>query len=206
MDLVIFDWSGTLSDDRQVVHQANVLVARRFGIEPILDFDEWLPQTRSGPQEFFKKRGTSASAEEIWNMYKLCLAEVLSTGAKPKIYPEVPEVISALRNSSKKLVVISSHPSNNLIDEAREYGIVDLFDDIVGSVVNKAEAIRRTVTSWDIPKKMTVYIGDMVSDIIAAKAAGVNSIALTRGYHPEEMLRAENPDLLWRNLLPLKDI
>jgi phosphoglycolate phosphatase len=40
------------------------------------------------------------------------------------------------------------------------------------------------------------YVGDTVGDIAEAREAGVPSVAVTWGWHPEERLRAAAPDAI----------
>jgi pyrophosphatase PpaX len=51
-----------------------------------------------------------------------------------------------------------------------------------------------------------VYVGDSPADIQAAKAAGVDSIAVTWGVFPEEALAAEKPDKLVHTIPELAEV
>ena len=41
----------------------------------------------------------------------------------------------------------------------------------------------------------TIYLGDMVQDIKAAKLSGLQSAGVTTGYHSREKLLRENPSI-----------
>ena len=51
--------------------------------------------------------------------------------------------------------------------------------------------------------KMSLMVGDSKSDILAAKAAGFKSVALTYGYNHGESIALSKPDLLMDSLLEL---
>jgi pyrophosphatase PpaX len=65
------------------------------------------------------------------------------------------------------------------------------------------ESIELALNKLGYSAKNAVYVGDMREDIIAAKKAGVISVAIYRdggSYHIEQYLRTENPTFLIRNL------
>lgn len=200
--LFIFDWSGTISDDRKSVHAASILLSKHYSIEPIYDFNEWLRNTTRGPQEYFAQRGVVLPGDQIWNQYKIYLNQVVSSGTKPVIYDESIKVLTHLKDNGKRLAVISSHPEINLHQEAKEYGAFDFFEAIIGDVHNKTIGIQKIIKELKSSEAEAVYIGDMVSDIQAAQAVPLPIIALSRGYHPKEMLEPHNPTEIWEDLTP----
>jgi len=58
----------------------------------------------------------------------------------------------------------------------------------------RLDKIRKVTQLANMKTSDTYMIGDAVSDIRAAKAAGVNSIAVTWGHQSKEKLNQENPD------------
>ena len=54
--LFVFDWSGTISDDRKPVYTANMRLLQGHG-KPTMTFEEWLPRTRMTPGEFLADHG-----------------------------------------------------------------------------------------------------------------------------------------------------
>lgn len=202
--LVAFDWSGTLSDDRKPVHQTNTRMSLHYGVLPVEDMEEWLRSTARGPQEYFQERGVNATWDEIWNLYTTMFATVIAEGVKPTMYQDVPETLEYLKLRGRRLAVISAHPQNSLHQEATEYGIAPYFDYIIGSAANKTKAILRASAELQVPQYQMLYVGDTVSDVLAAHKVPTNAIALTRGYHSEDMLRPHNPLAIWPDLNPFR--
>ncbi|MEK7570832.1 MAG: HAD family hydrolase [Patescibacteria group bacterium] len=206
IELIQFDWSGTLSDDRPTVYESHVRMCQYYGIESQKTIEEWY-RTATGIPRDYQKPGVTDSPEQIWNLYKKIFLEVLADGIHPTIFPDVKDTIQELKAQGKKLVVISSHPQKYLHQEAKMYGIIEYFDEIRGSIpFNKSTEIRAMYTRLGVHPDNTLYVGDMVSDILAAREANVRSIALTRGYHTQEKLQAYKPFFLWDDLSPIKDL
>ena len=75
-------------------------------------------------------------------------------------------------------------------------------EDVWGSVSDKTEKLKELVEKFDVRPDQVVYIGDMIWDVRSAKAAGVKSVALRRGYHGR-MLDKENADVIVEDLTEL---
>jgi len=209
MNLFIFDWSGVISDDRKPVYEANTRLLRERGLK-ILTFDEFLLNTDLTAAEFLAKRGLVGTQEELLLSYKRYFDIVISKGVIPQIYVDVKEVLAYLSMRDKILAVLSSHPEENLKQEARTYGIEQYFRCIAGNSRDKSEGIVRIVEDSGIRREETIYLGDTIYDIRAAKKAGVHSAAISgpdgqqRGYHSRQRLETEQPDFLLDSLEDLK--
>ena len=68
-------------------------------------------------------------------------------------------------------------------------------DLVLGAEQNgsKSEKICQAMAAFNVSSNFTYMIGDAVSDIREARKAGVNSIAVSWGYHPKEKLLKSSP-------------
>ncbi len=131
--LFIFDWSGTISDDRIPVQTAFNRVAVELGLIPIKDLNEWLKQSvEQFEVEYSKQLSRAKSPNEIRHLYYHHFSTLRSEGIKPTIYADSVEVLTYLKKQGKRLMVISSHPQKSLLKEAEEYGLKNYFDNILG--------------------------------------------------------------------------
>lgn len=111
------------------------------------------------------------------------------------LYPEVPEVLAALRARGVKLVVVSNWDSS-LPSLLSRLGIRDAFDDVIVSAVvgfskpDRAifdEAIRRA----GVPHGAALHVGDsLVDDYEGARAAGLAALLLDRHGRAREGVEA----------------
>ena len=127
IDAVFFDWSGVISDDRMPVYQANMAGLIHYG-KLTMSFEDWLPKTAISAQQFFRDNGIEGSEEELLNLYKMYLDEAITNGVVPFVYPNAQKVLGELQQRGKRLTVLSSHPRENLISEATQYGLLDFFE------------------------------------------------------------------------------
>lgn len=186
---IIFDWSGTLSDDFTPVCKAIALVFKVLGHEPISQ-DECRREFVLPYMLFWHKYFPDLTKEKQDALYLEAIHQV----EEPTIYPGVVSVLEELRSCSISMIVISSHPHDKLITEAAYYGLQPFFQEINGSIHDKTVAIQDILQRNNFSSQETAYVGDMTHDIDAGKKAGVMTVALGWGYQPEEKLKQANPD------------
>lgn len=202
--IVIFDWSGVISDDRLPVYESNMILLKNYGKSPIT-FEEWLPKTTLSVRDFGPVYGITVDPEKIAEEYRQVFNQTRERGTHPSVYLGAKDVLENLYKSGKQMVVVSSHPEENLFGEAEEYGLKKYFSLMVGNSKNKTEVILEVCKKLGIvpSPKSVAYIGDTIYDIRAAKGAGVYSIGISNGYHTKERLTNENPDKVIESLAEL---
>ncbi|MDE1860152.1 MAG: HAD family hydrolase [Candidatus Micrarchaeota archaeon] len=203
--MVIFDWSGVISDDRRPVYESNMRVLEAHG-KKRFTFEEWLPRTTLTPIELFANHGVTGDREVLFREYRDNLAQVKKEGIVTTVYPDAKVALQSLAEKGKELVVISSHPEEHLLKEAIDYGVKRYFSKFVGNVKDKAQELSELCSVQGINPLDTVYVGDTIYDIQAAKKAGVRSVGITNGYHVKERLRTENPEFIVDSLTELSSL
>jgi hypothetical protein len=110
------------------------------------------------------------------------------------------------------LVIISAHPFDMLDEDLGWYGLgghamvgsdyqvdTDLFDYVFAGRTNKAITLKEFADQYVLNFNSIAYVGDTCGDMLAAKAAGAVSVAVTSGYHTRERLVETHPDLIFEN-------
>lgn len=205
IELVIFDWSGVISDDRKPVYEVNMRILRDHK-KPTMSFEEWLPRTTMTPVEFFANHGVHEDPEELYALYKKYYGEAVESGITPVVYPDAYETLRYLKKNERRMAVLSSHPVENLKREAEEYEVTSFLSLIRGSAQNKVEGLQAVCEQLDTRPDSALFVGDTVYDIRAAKEAGLLPVGICTGYHTKERLEKEGPDLLLGCLSDLRDL
>lgn len=200
--LIIFDWSGVISDDRYPVYLSNMELLKVRAIKT-LTFIAWLEASQLNAIELVYSQGGTGDPDEIHKEYKETLDVIIKKGDTPKIYTGVRKALKLLKNEGFLLAVGSSHPEENLKEDIKNYGLEDYFSYICGNLRDKVVGIKEICKKLNISPESTLYIGDTVFDIKAAKGAGAKSAAITYGYHSRKRLESEKPDLVLRKLSDL---
>ena len=199
LDAIIFDWSGTLSDDRRSVYAANTKMCVRWNIVQQA-FEEWANGASMTPVGWFRARGVTASDDEIYAVYKEAFQETLNDGIRPQVYCDAQKTLSTLRASGIRTAVVSSHPTRFLTQEADEYSLVSLIELLHGDARDKVTALKEVCAALGVLPARCMYIGDTIYDVRSARQAGLVTGAVSTGYHTREALMAERPDHLFSHL------
>ncbi len=205
IETIIFDWSGVISDDRKPVYEANMSLLKHFG-KTTMSFEEWLPKTTMTPIEFLANNGVHGDSEQLFGLFKKYLDASIISGIVPIVYSDAKGTFSHIKSKGLSLAILSSHPSENLAQEAEKYGLKSFLDFVKGDSKNKVDGLKFVCQKLGkIPEK-ALYVGDTIYDIQAAKGAGCKSAGISTGYHTKDRLLKEKPDFLFNSLSDIGEI
>jgi phosphoglycolate phosphatase len=200
--LVIFDLDGTLIDTApDLVSSLNYTIAAA-DLAPVT-YDDLTHLVGQGARVMirraFELRGVSIDDEAVEPLLQRFLAHYKSEmpgGSKP--YPALIEALDRLSDAGMRLAVCTNKLEELAIPLMEKLGLSDRFAAITGGdsfPVRKPDArhILGTIEKAGGDPTTTIMIGDSVNDILAARNAGIPSIAVTFGYS-DVPVEALDPD------------
>lgn len=106
------------------------------------------------------------------------------------------ELIHELAAAGHHLSIISANSTRNIRIFLREHGLEDDFDSVRGGtgIIGKVLPIRRLKRRFK--SEICCYIGDEVSDMLSATAAGVLKIGVTWGFAGRQELMRCGPEAI----------
>jgi len=207
----IFDVSGVLIDDLLTVYQANNDAYLFYGYNPFSSIEEFKAKFKLPVLDFHRSNGipkemidtVEREYRERYPVYQDLI----------KLFPEVKNVLSELKNRSMRLGISSNIPNKFLMEHLNRFEILTYFDAITGQndcdeQKPSPKPILTTLSKLNADSRNSAYVGDMEEDMIAAKRAGVCAIAVyrTEAYQPIWRLRLHNPDFVITSLNDLLKI
>ena len=197
---IIFDWSGTLSNDMLLVYEAVMKVFDYFKVNRI-SLDEFRSSYTLPYMDHAKKSGITADKETLDGVF----AQHFRNSGFPQPLPGVELVLQQLKSSGKKMIVLSSHRQEFLEEEAARFfsGHSVYFLKLFGSIHNKEEAILPVIKEVDFIPSETLIIGDTEHDIRAGHKVGLFTAAVLTGYRPKEKLALAKPHFVLNDLSEL---
>ncbi|MEW6535908.1 MAG: HAD family hydrolase [Candidatus Auribacterota bacterium] len=201
----IFDWSGVISNDLDVVLQTYNLMFAEYGIAA-LSLDEFR-NTFELPYENFCRRilGDEIDIAVLQDKFRQIY---LGHNMTPSVIPGSEDVLALLTRRGVKMTILSSHSFVSREIE-RYFPGKNYFSKVYEDIPDKRTCIHNLLDEMEFDPMHTYYVGDMEHDIITGKLAGVRTIALTTGYRTKEMLEPLEPDHILDNLrdiVPLLNI
>ena len=196
---ICFDMDGTLSDSGPGITRCADYALRKMGVETAgpdsLRYFIGPPLTES----FGVMNGMNdADVEQAIRYFRERYAEKGIQEHEP--YPGIPETVCALRGAGKHLQIASSKPRPYILRILTEYGIIDCFENIVGSefdgrLSKKTEVLAELLRRLDeagADRSDVIMIGDRHYDVRGAHEHGLPCVGVRYGYgSAEELAEAE---------------
>ena len=204
MKNIIFDWSGVVRDT--VTNQMWIVnhIFKKYGVGEI-STEEFRENWTQPPALFYQKYLPEGydEAERSKLFQKLQLEKDCPPATS---FPEVVEFIHKCKKKGHFLAVVSSDYPETLLPEVKEYGLENIFNEIVTDADDKLEAVQRIIKENDLDLQNTFFVGDSNHEIDVAKKVGIKSVAVTWGFTSEQKLRSRNPDYVAHNPAELKSV
>lgn len=187
----MFDFDGVLMDTFDIAYGVNLI---NF---PDMTPDDYRDLFSGNVYETLQQRAPKQTdvpmtAAEYFDLYE--------QGVQARsLIPDMIPVVRALEDTHHLSIVTSCTTPivQNIL--LRSSLAPDTFD-IRGMEIerDKTKKINALMEKYDADPSQCLFITDTVGDIIEARAAGVESIAVTWGFHPEARLATATPHALAR--------
>ncbi len=202
--LVMFDFDGVLVDSNQAWADIYDKAAKATGFEKGVAYDDikshygkpYLEVLRAAYPEMTED---PAAMERMYsNFVDLSASDDFSSSFKA-----IKGLKRALRGMKKKfkLAVGSGNTKRMLNRFLSRFGLDEYFDLVVsGDEVRRGkpnpDMLIKAMRHFDVEPKEAVYVGDAKSDIVAAKKAGMRSVAVLTGALTREEAEMLGPDYI----------
>ena len=181
--LIIFDLDGTLMDTSVGIINCYNEIAKIYE-KKILSKEDFGKIGGSPPECFQKKYGMNEKqAREATQKYRTVYAEKGIYEAV--VYEGIQEVLKNLRENGYKIVVATLKLENLAKRILKEFKIDKYFDEIYGVDENdkttKLDLLKKAMNNFGVKLEETVLIGDSEYDMIGAKQANIDFVAVLYG-------------------------
>jgi HAD superfamily hydrolase (TIGR01549 family) len=189
----IFDLDGTLLNSRRLTFEAI-----DYGLKKV----NYPPLSREDLQLFYQS-GIQSLIEtyhipryKIWLAFYFFQKYKLDHLEKFQPFPGIVDVLHTLHQQEKLLGVVSSNSRriNTLILDNADINFFD-FTRSAG-FLRKSKSLETILNKYRLNPPETVYLGDEIHDIVAARQLGIKSAAITWGITSKESLAKNSPDYL----------
>ena len=197
IELVVFDFDGTLGDTLELILKCNHETRRRMGA-PVIP-DSAIIATigiplRDGIREM--NPGIPEADIPLWfKTYREVFAQYEHT-IIPSLFPGVKETLASLHSRGCILTVASSRETDSLNTFLRGMGIAQYFSYVLGAedvthAKPNPEPVLKTLERFGLSGTQTLVVGDMPVDIQMGLGAGAFTCGVTFGNSSkEELLKA----------------
>ena len=135
----------------------------------------------------------------------------MNTSKRSCLYPGVREGLDYMKAAGYKLGCVTNKAAQFTIPLLKDLGIHDDFENIVcGDTLAKKKPdplpLLHSAEVLGVAPEKSLMLGDSVSDVKAARAAGFQIICMSYGYNHGVDIRESNPDVVIDSMAELKDL
>ncbi|MDR2186732.1 MAG: HAD-IA family hydrolase [Azonexus sp.] len=194
--LIVFDWDGTLLDSAAAIVHAIQAACRDLGL-PAPDDRRARHVIGLGLADAMRHVAPDLKPEQIQSMAERYRHHYLSGDHQLTLFPGVPEMLARLRADGHRLAVATGKSRLGLeraLDHSglRPYFLASRCADECHSKPHP-QMLLELLDELAIAAESTLMIGDTTHDLLLAKNAGVDALAVTYGAHPLASLLEHQP-------------
>ncbi len=193
--MILFDFDGTIADTLEYLFTIGNELAAKFNYRRV-ERHEIEHHRNLTLRQLMKTLGVSP-----FNVPAILIQGKRALRARiheVKIFEGVDNILNGLKERGIRLGVVSTNTRENIEDVLRNHGLKEAVEFIcIGSgVLGKAHALRKAVKEHRLDIGCTLFVGDEIRDLEAARRAGIPFAAVGWGYNNSKGLRAHKPDYL----------
>ena len=187
---VLWDWNGTLLDDRDYAIQVRNRVFPRFGLPPISSVEEYYRQFTFPIRVYYERGGVTeemfAAVADAW------MREYVAGCRAIPLHGQAVEALRAVQAAGLSQAVLSASQADILEKQLNQYGIREYFQDVLGLphiyATGKADLGRTYLKRISVRPEACVLLGDTLHDADVACEMGVRCILIAGGHQGADRL------------------
>jgi phosphoglycolate phosphatase len=190
--LLVFDWDGTIIDSASTIAECIRDAARDLGLE-VPERERASHVIGLGLHDALRIAVPGLPANRFPEFVESYRRHFLERKDRMQLFEGMRELLDAL--SKSHLLAIATGKSRRGLDRDLDYhGLKALF--VASRCADETNPkphpamLLELMRALDVTEKQTLMIGDTSHDMDMARAADVDSVAVTYGAHPEAGLRA----------------
>lgn len=208
IELLIFDLDGTLVDTRRDLANAVNYALQQTGRQA-LPLEVVVSYVGDGLKKLLERvlgSVTEVELEEVRQHFRHYYFEHIADFSRP--YTGTSEMLEYF--AAKKKAVLTNKPQEFSDKLLERLGICKCFAMVVGGQTNlklkpDPEGLIKILQYFTVQPTRAMLIGDSENDILAGKAAGIFTCAVTFGFRPLETLLPLHPDIVINNIVELEN-
>jgi phosphoglycolate phosphatase len=191
----VFDLDGTLVDSFDDISAAFCRSFHVIGVEP--PHAEVVRRSIGKPlRDMYAPWVAAETIDALIVEYRRDYSERCAERTRP--YPGIVDLLDVLRTRGHALAVATTKTTWMACTVLGRLGIEDRLDHVQGTdgFAHKPAPDVITHALAGLGRPGAWMIGDAVTDVVAGRAAGLRTCAVTWGVHSESQLRAAQPDAI----------
>lgn len=134
-----------------------------------------------------------------------------NTSKRSRLYQGVKEALDFLKTTGVRLGCVTNKASQFTLPLLQDLGVYDYFEVVIcGDMVERKKPdpmpLLQAAEQLETEAKASMMLGDSMSDVNAARAAGFQIVCMSYGYNHGEDIQDYDPDAVIDSMAEIKDI
>ena len=194
IQLVLWDWNGTLLDDVALCVDALNRLLARHGYARQYDLDSYRKIFGFPIRDYYIRAGFDFTRHSFDELAKSYMDDYIPASAACPLMPGARETLARLQAAGLRQVILSASPITTLQRQAEQRGVLPYFDRLLGLgdiyAKSKVELGLRYLAEEQFDPDTAVMVGDSVHDFEVSRALGVRCLLYAGGHQDAEALAA----------------
>jgi beta-phosphoglucomutase-like phosphatase (HAD superfamily) len=194
IQLVLFDWDGTLVDTRECAYGGVCAIFDHYGI-PVPSIECYLGEVGSDYMAFYHKYGipstvTHEDLNKIWNAF------LVNRGTVPKLRKGALQVLRACKARFVRTGIVSSNTDVVVQEGIKLLSLSSLIDCVQADALNKVQKLQQAMDFLRVSHRDALYVDDTYEGVHAARLLGMKAMGITGGFNLRERILEAHPHCL----------
>lgn len=194
MELVLWDWNGTLLDDVALCVDALNHLLRQYHYPQQYDVDSYRDIFGFPIEDYYRRAGFDFTKDSFADLAESYMEYYIPQSAACPLVRGADETLGVLQNAGVRQVILSASPVSTLERQVAERGIRSRFERLLGLgdiyAKSKVELGRAYLREAGFEPSRAVMVGDSTHDYEVAQALGVRCLLYSGGHQPARTLTA----------------
>ena len=183
---VIWDWNGTILDDRDTCICCMNVLLEKYGLEPLAGKDDYTARFSFPIENYYRGLGFDFSRTSFAALAKEFIDLYQPASYACPLVKNAEETIRRIHARGIGQVVLSASKQQNLEDQVGRHDIARFFDNLLGIgdvfAKSKVDIGKQWISESGIDAGEITVIGDTAHDYEVAEALGCECILYVNGH------------------------
>ena len=188
---VIWDFNGTILDDRNLCHELLNELLKSEGSD-LITYQKYLEVFGFPIKDYYMKAGIKFKNRSFKEMSEWFIENYQPLSLNLSLYEGVIETLKRLKEMNIKNICLSASKKDNLKEQLEHYKIIEYFDAVLGTnniaALGKKEVGRIYLNENKIKGEECLLIGDTLADYFLAKELKIMPVIFTNGHQSKKRL------------------
>ena len=192
VQLLIWDWNGTIIDDADLCLSIENELLRERGMPEITK--NWYLAHFSFPiRRYYEMMGYTFESESFEAVSEIFMERYRERYRQCKLRKGVIDILKTVRLRGIRQTLLSVTQQDDLLEQVRSFDAAQYFSEILGQIdilgFSKVARAKNYMAQMGIDPKDALFIGDTDHDVEAARAAGCPCVLLESGHQSRKVLQ-----------------